>query len=634
MLRYALPFFRYFASLPVLIILLSSNLFAQTSKHGNIWYFGNGDGVDFTSGVPVKLSNINVDSYEGCSIYCDVNGQVQLYTNGGGYGPNTLNGPRDGIIWNRNQQVMYNMGATEGGGYSAAQSAVIVPANSGTPMFFVFTMDHKPNPLAQNRGLSYFKVDMSLNGGLGGVTSANVPVFKPATECLAAMNMNDGQADYWIVTVDRNSSDFVLVPLTAAGVGTPKLEPRVDTDEVLVIKASPSANYLCANGEIYEVGAPGGTLNFKEKVAASGYTFSFSPRSRYLYAFESDASGKLVRYDLLATGIAASQEVLLPETGITIPGQMQLGPDGNIYWIEQLEEDILALPPTVSLSVIRCPDGAAPQIERSIMKFDTDPDNGGGFFTSLPNFPDLIFIKTKDRVASQVALCDTSFITLKPAVPGLKYLWSNGETTPAITVNVPAGQTFTFSVRVDEACDYTYYDYEVTNPGNNTVRLDAPAIKDTCSAFPFTLRVLAPAGSTFKWSDGSVADTIRISDFGNYSVDVTTNCGTSTLSYSLQPPQGGCCHPFTPNAFTPNGDGVNDLFSPVLQGCDVEFLEFSVYSRWGELMYQGFSAGDRWDGMTLNGTEAPSDVYVYTARYKFAADAEEKTEKGDITLLR
>ncbi|MCB0576969.1 MAG: gliding motility-associated C-terminal domain-containing protein, partial [Saprospiraceae bacterium] len=192
----------------------------------------------------------------------------------------------------------------------------------------------------------------------------------------------------------------------------------------------------------------------------------------------------------------------------------------------------------------------------------------------------------------------------------------------------------TYTVTVEDTCDFYRYTFQVESMTTETASLEAPVITDTCSALPLTLRVVAPDGSTIEWSDGSTADTLLVEAFGDYSVIVSNSCGAVAFSYSLPEPEGGCCRPFTPNAFTPNGDGVNDLFSPVLMGCEVASMEFRVYSRWGELMYEGLTPTDRWDGTTLNGTEAPSDIYVYTARYRFEGDTSEKAESGDIALLR
>ena len=86
-----------------------------------------------------------------------------------------------------------------------------------------------------------------------------------------------------------------------------------------------------------------------------------------------------------------------------------------------------------------------------------------------------------------------------------------------------------------------------------------------------------------------------------------------------------------PNAFTPNGDGANDTFGPVLVGHTLVQLE--VWSRWGNKVFDSISAGSNtWDGK-INGEIAPSDVYVYLMRVR-KVSGEEEVHKGDITLLR
>lgn len=155
---------------------------------------------------------------------------------------------------------------------------------------------------------------------------------------------------------------------------------------------------------------------------------------------------------------------------------------------------------------------------------------------------------------------------------------------------------------------------------------------DTCAPFPLTLRADTTGIGVVEWSDGSKSDTLIINDYGTYSATLTTLDTVLSATFSIA--QIDCCHPAVPNAFTPNDDGINDDFGVILKYCDVEILEFSVYSRWGELMFQAIRSTDRWDGTTMNGTEAPSDVYVYVTRYKVADETEEKSQKGDVTLLR
>lgn len=68
-----------------------------------------------------------------------------------------------------------------------------------------------------------------------------------------------------------------------------------------------------------------------------------------------------------------------------------------------------------------------------------------------------------------------------------------------------------------------------------------------------------------------------------------------------------------PNTFTPNGDGFNDVFKP-RAFCFVERVEFSVYNRWGQLVFQTFDPEIQWDGANLQGRDLPGGAYYYTCR--------------------
>ncbi|WP_154855829.1 T9SS type B sorting domain-containing protein [Cyclobacterium xiamenense] len=85
-----------------------------------------------------------------------------------------------------------------------------------------------------------------------------------------------------------------------------------------------------------------------------------------------------------------------------------------------------------------------------------------------------------------------------------------------------------------------------------------------------------------------------------------------------------------PNAFTPNGDGLNDRFLPKLRGIDD--FEMHVFNKWGELVYSSFSQEDGgWDG-TLNGKLSPNGNYVYKITFT-AVDGETGSRTGVFTLI-
>lgn len=95
---------------------------------------------------------------------------------------------------------------------------------------------------------------------------------------------------------------------------------------------------------------------------------------------------------------------------------------------------------------------------------------------------------------------------------------------------------------------------------------------------------------------------------------------------------------FIPNAFTPNGDGINDVFVPYGGEGVVGVARMQVYSRWGELLHSvtNFAPSDEsfgWDG-TLTGTaNAAPGVYVYVIEYEFI-DGKTILYTGDVTLVR
>jgi len=72
---------------------------------------------------------------------------------------------------------------------------------------------------------------------------------------------------------------------------------------------------------------------------------------------------------------------------------------------------------------------------------------------------------------------------------------------------------------------------------------------------------------------------------------------------------------YVPNSFTPNADGVNDVFVPITKGFTTEDYEFSIYDRWGQLIHQTNSPNQGWDG-TMAGTLVKSDVYIWRLRVR------------------
>jgi gliding motility-associated-like protein len=78
-----------------------------------------------------------------------------------------------------------------------------------------------------------------------------------------------------------------------------------------------------------------------------------------------------------------------------------------------------------------------------------------------------------------------------------------------------------------------------------------------------------------------------------------------------------------PNVFTPNGDGMNDLF--VL---NFPYEKVEIYNRWGQKLFESNNNEAFWNGRTTSSNEVPEGTYYYIIT------AKEKTYKGFIQLLR
>jgi len=87
---------------------------------------------------------------------------------------------------------------------------------------------------------------------------------------------------------------------------------------------------------------------------------------------------------------------------------------------------------------------------------------------------------------------------------------------------------------------------------------------------------------------------------------------------------------FVPNAFTPNGDGKNDIFK--MYGHGVVEVSFRIHDRWGTLVFESKDPSAGWDGV-YNGEQLSSGVYYYSLVTTYV-DGDERKKTGDVTLIR
>lgn len=91
---------------------------------------------------------------------------------------------------------------------------------------------------------------------------------------------------------------------------------------------------------------------------------------------------------------------------------------------------------------------------------------------------------------------------------------------------------------------------------------------------------------------------------------------------------------YIPNSFTPNGDGVNPVFIPVISdGLDLNEYELVIYNRWGEKVFETKDVNIGWDG-TFKGEVAPAGTYTWDFRMKHLYGPDVEKVQGHVTLIR
>lgn len=90
---------------------------------------------------------------------------------------------------------------------------------------------------------------------------------------------------------------------------------------------------------------------------------------------------------------------------------------------------------------------------------------------------------------------------------------------------------------------------------------------------------------------------------------------------------------FIPNIFTPNGDGLNDIFKPELGKNSITAFSMTVFNRWGMEVFNSNDPNIGWDGSNRKGKSAPTGVYVYQILFSAESEAT-KLVKGSVTLIR
>jgi len=92
---------------------------------------------------------------------------------------------------------------------------------------------------------------------------------------------------------------------------------------------------------------------------------------------------------------------------------------------------------------------------------------------------------------------------------------------------------------------------------------------------------------------------------------------------------------YVPNAFTPDDDGLNDVFLPIVRGVRSEGFEFLIFDRWGDVVFRTDQIGIPWVGNHRSGNYfVPNDVYVWLLKAQGIEEGQEIKREGTVTIVR
>ncbi len=136
--------------------------------------------------------------------------------------------------------------------------------------------------------------------------------------------------------------------------------------------------------------------------------------------------------------------------------------------------------------------------------------------------------------------------------------------------------------------------------------------------------------ASYTWNTGDSTSTILIADEGWYKVTIQTAEGCTTVDsvmalYSFVPLN-------MPNAFSPDGDGLNDVFRPVTLPEKISSFSMYIYDRWGMQVFFTNTISQGWDG-AINGNPAQIGGYVYVVKYGNPSGAV-REKRGMVTVVR
>lgn len=260
----------------------------------------------------------------------------------------------------------------------------------------------------------------------------------------------------------------------------------------------------------------------------------------------------------------------------------------------------------------------------------------------------ITFINSAIELLDDTTVCQNTDFTISATnqnpVFSFDYQWSpaqyvvSGQGTNQVTANVPDSMYIYLTATATNGCvllDSVWVNANFIDP----LLVDAYADQDTIPLGNSVQLFGEPDGLTYSWlptetlNNPNIQNPIAtpVEEVTSYLLTLSDGVCADTAIVTIRTVEYSCDFPniFVPNSFTPNGDGENDVL--YVRGKYLVSMEFKVFDRWGELVFESDEASYGWDG-TFKGQSLDPDTYVY--HLKADCGTGETLIKGNVTILK
>ncbi|MGE5382286.1 MAG: gliding motility-associated C-terminal domain-containing protein [Omnitrophica WOR_2 bacterium] len=582
------------------------------------WFFRLNAGMQFngelgnTTVTPNNLpsSAPNVPFANGTSVLSDETGKLILYS--------------DGMkVWNAQNKDISN-GLALGGDFGSLQSALIVPNPSIKQMVYIFTT----GPVETHKGLMYSRVDMTSDAGNGQVMEAGNVLLGDAVPVICSVKSNDN--DFWVLTRKLESTDFYAYKVDANGVntnpvissgGTPISSNVASREAAAIMKFAPKGDKvaLCSYGkgtiEIFDFNDSNGTVSYNQTISVQlptpvygPYYIEFSPDGQKLYVTVLNAGTNvnvqnyLYQFDLANGGIETK---LNPTPLKDDVFALQLGRDGKIY-VTRKNKGVLG--------VIENPNRQGNACNYNESAFNLVESQG---MLGLPNFV-ASFLNIPAVDYDTKCLGDGTVFTMQNTSNISTVDWDFGDpgSTDNIIIGGTVNPTHVFSKDSTFTVNYTEHFNGQSWTNSIDVTINPLPAESFAAIYPNDSTYIVNGSSilvyanpdmySYYWQDGSTNISYNITQPGTYTVLVEDmNCCSIMDTLYVVP-----LDIKIPSAFSPDGDGLNETFSAIGPEVAIIDLSFSVFNKWGQMVWQTNNLADEWNGK-IGSTPAPAGLYTW-----------------------